>query len=148
VIDLLARPNLPAEAADAVDFLRVVASVDLPPHAVADAVSGWRVLLPHIDAFADHSNGQPVAADEDTVTVLDRALVFLRQQRNLAAGIRIAAYRLAVNEQLHGPDHQITLTSRNSLAFAYYPLRLTARTGLRWDGTADHLAKLGWEGWV
>ncbi|MFL6117136.1 MAG: tetratricopeptide repeat protein [Catenulispora sp.] len=88
-----------------------------PDTPAADAAAGWRTLLPHIDAFADHSDGQPVSAD--TITVMDRAIGFLRQQANPVAGIRIATCSLAGKLQHHGPDHPDTLSARHSLADAY-----------------------------
>lgn len=90
-----------------------------PPDApAAYAAASWRTLLPHIDAFADYSDGQPVTAE--TITIMDRAFGFLEEQGNPAAGIRMAACSLAGEQEQHGPDHPDTLTSRANLAHACY----------------------------
>jgi tetratricopeptide (TPR) repeat protein len=84
---------------------------------ISEAIAAWKVLLPHVDAVAASSAGRQLP--EYTAEIMDMAFEFLRQQGNLAAGIRIAACSLAGEEQRNGYDHQDTLTSRNCLARAY-----------------------------
>ena len=92
----------------------LIPSTSDPGH---DAVTRWRVLLPHVDAFAAHTAGRPVPPD--AIGVMDQAFGFLLEQGNVAAATRIAACSLAGDLEHHGPDHPNTLTSRNNLAGAY-----------------------------
>ncbi|WP_344671876.1 tetratricopeptide repeat protein [Catenulispora yoronensis] len=135
------RPDDVAVARDAAISLidRLVPARDALP---ATAVADWRMIFPHIDAFAGHSHGLPVTAN--TVAVMDRAFRFLQIVGNPAAGIRIAACALAGSGQLHGEDHRGTLASRNNLASAYEKAGDSGRAIPLFERTlADRLRVLG-----
>ncbi|OLE27084.1 MAG: hypothetical protein AUG49_06400, partial [Catenulispora sp. 13_1_20CM_3_70_7] len=99
----------------AVDLLAALIPTDDQPK--DEATARWRMLLPHVDAFASHATGRSVPPD--AITVMDLAYRFLNEQGNVATAIRIAACSLAGDLEHHGHDHRETLTSRNNLASAY-----------------------------
>ncbi|WP_242909659.1 FxSxx-COOH system tetratricopeptide repeat protein [Actinomadura terrae] len=77
----------------------------------------WRILLPHIDAMAEHTD--PATDTTTTSHLLDGAASFLREQGAIARAITYYQRALAIDQRLHGPHHHNTLISRHNLASAY-----------------------------
>ncbi|QXJ25777.1 tetratricopeptide repeat protein [Actinomadura graeca] len=108
----------PADVADA----RADATV-LLDHARPDAPDEpagwprWRLLLPHIDALADHA---PSGTDTATTSLLfDRTAAFLQNQGALARALPYIERALTSRQRLLGDHHPNTLASRSNLAYAY-----------------------------
>ncbi|WP_431919626.1 tetratricopeptide repeat protein [Nonomuraea jabiensis] len=77
----------------------------------------WHVLLPHIDALADHTT---LATDSPTTSSLfDRAATFLAGQGAVHRAVTFSERSLAGRQRVLGDDHPDTLTSRNNLGVAY-----------------------------
>ena len=112
----------PHRAPTLIDDARTQATTVLDgaiPPAWADTVTWptWRILLPHIDALADHA---PAATDAATIAhLLNRTGLFFDNQGTPARAIRFLDRALAGRRRVLGEDHPDTLASRNNLAGAY-----------------------------
>ena len=92
---------------------------DAIPPAWADPAAwpAWRILLPHIDALADHA---PAGTDTAAMAhLLNLTGLFLDNQGATARAIRFVDRALADQRRVLGEDHPATLTSRNNLAGVY-----------------------------
>ena len=79
--------------------------------------SGWRMLLPHIDALASHA--PPGTDKQDTAYLLNRAGLFLNGQGQPGRAAGYFQRALVGRARVLGADHPDTLVSRNNLALAY-----------------------------
>ena len=92
---------------------------DAIPPAWADPAAwpAWRILLPHIDALADHA---PAGTDTAAMAhLLNLTGLFLDNQGATARAIRFVDRALTDQRRVLGEDHPATLTSRNNLAGVY-----------------------------
>ena len=78
---------------------------------------GWRMLLPHIDALANHA--PPDTDTQDTARLLNETGLFLNAQGQPSRAAAYLERALAGYARVLGADHPDTLTSRNNLATAY-----------------------------
>jgi tetratricopeptide (TPR) repeat protein len=77
----------------------------------------WRILLPHLEALAEHTTAGTDSAI--TAALLDKAAAFLAGQGALARAIPLFERSLQACIRVLGDDHPDTLGSRNNLAYAY-----------------------------
>ncbi len=77
----------------------------------------WRILLPHLEAIAQHTT--PGTDTATTATLLGKTATFLEDQGALARAIPLFERGLATRTRMLGEDHPQTLVSRNDLAGAY-----------------------------
>ncbi|MBW5481064.1 FxSxx-COOH system tetratricopeptide repeat protein [Streptomyces bambusae] len=115
-------PDDPHRRPDSIDLDRQRAASNLCsalPPTVDDPASWptWRNLLPHIDAFADHTT--PDTDTSNTALLLHAAGISLIKQGVPAQGIRHLQRAVTAYERLLGNDNPATLTSRDHLALAY-----------------------------
>ncbi|WP_273699974.1 tetratricopeptide repeat protein [Actinomadura graeca] len=125
LVQALARTPDPADphrqAAD-IDHARATATALLDQARPADALDpagwpAWRLLLPHIDALAEHA---PPGTDTATTSLLlNRTAAFLHNQGSEARAIYYFHRALVGRQRVLGEQHPYTLTSRNNLAGAY-----------------------------
>jgi tetratricopeptide (TPR) repeat protein len=77
----------------------------------------WRVLLPHIDALAQHGR-----ADSDTFAaarLFNRAGPFMQNQGDLSSAIGYLQRAVLAYQRILGPDDPNTLSAQHNLAGAY-----------------------------
>ncbi|GHE45913.1 tetratricopeptide repeat protein [Streptomyces vinaceus] len=115
-------PDNPHRRRDYIDLARQRAASNLRnalPPTVDDPASwpNWRNLLPHIDAFADHTT--PNTDTSDTADLLNAAGISLIKQGLPARGIMHLQRAVTDYERLLGNDDPATLASRDHLALAY-----------------------------
>ncbi|MFI6744377.1 tetratricopeptide repeat protein [Nonomuraea sp. NPDC050451] len=101
----------------------------------------WHLLLPHIDALADHTT---LATDSPTTSsLLDRAATFMAGQGAVHRAVTFSERSLAGRQRVLGDDHPDTLTSRNNLAGAYRAWDVARATSLFERTLADRQRVLG-----
>ncbi|WP_208630396.1 tetratricopeptide repeat protein [Amycolatopsis kentuckyensis] len=109
----------PADIATACDntatFLSAALS-DLDPHTPADWPA-YRMVLPHARALLEHTT--PDADTTQTSRLLNELGLYLDGQGDVGTAINYLTRACDSFQRLHGPDHPVTLISRNNLAYAH-----------------------------
>lgn len=107
----------PYEIEEARSQATTLLAASLPDWRNPAGQSAWRVLLPHIEALANHA--PPHADTADTAYLLHQTGLFLRDQGEVVLAIEYLERALADAERVPGMDPPVALSSRNNLALTY-----------------------------
>jgi tetratricopeptide (TPR) repeat protein len=118
------HPRVQAVARTTPDEPTAAESRDLATRILLAAVPGWddpadwptwRLLLPHVEALADHFESQP----NSPIALWELTAHYLLDQGRQSRAIAFFQRALNDQRQFQGPDHPRTLELRHSLGYAY-----------------------------